>query len=221
MRWLLLLLTTTLLYGSGLEWLQREKLSVTHTDGKRYIITRYMSKECRGIPVQPEEVWDREDVPSTCLQPLVMTLGTISMMHAAEGVETFGELETMAFLKAMRPNGKKMLIDSRSHDWYVHETIPGAISIWYKTLVQHNNFSEDFEAFLKETKIVKNEDGSLDFSRAPELLLFCNGPWCTQSPNAIKALIRLGYPAEKLKWYRGGMHDWKSLGMTTTLRQPK
>jgi hypothetical protein len=28
-------------------------------------------------------------------------------------------------------------------------------------------------------------------------------------------LLALGYPAHKLKWYRGGMQSWKSLGLTT------
>jgi rhodanese-related sulfurtransferase len=221
MRWLSLLLTVTLVYGAGLEWLQGERLNVMHTDGKRYVITRYVPKECRGIPILPENVWARKGVPAGCLQPLVTTVGVISTIDAAEGVQTFGELETMAFLKAMRPDGRKMLLDSRSSDWYERETIPGAINLWYKVLIRPTLFPEEFDAFLEQLKIARSEDGTLDFSKAPELLLFCNGPWCSQSPNAIKALLRLGYPAEKLKWYRGGMHDWKSLAMTTTARQPR
>lgn len=221
MRWFVLLLTAALLYGSGFEWLQRESLTVTHPDGKRYIVTRYTPKTCRGIPIQPEEVWAREGVPPECVQALVTTMGTVSMMHVAEGVETYGELETMAFLKAMRPDGKRVLLDTRSSDWYEQETIPGALNTWYQTVVQHNNFSEEFEAFMKQMRIVKNADGTFDFSKVPVILLFCNGPWCSQSPNAIRALLRLGYPAEKLKWYRGGMHDWKSMAMTTTARQPR
>ena len=47
------------------------------------------------------------------------------------------------------------------------------------------------------------------------LVLFCNGMWCGQSPNNILNLLRFGYPAEKLKWYRGGMQDWEILGLTT------
>ncbi len=220
MRYLCLLFATTLLYGSGLEWLQNERLNVRHADGKTYVITRHIPEACRGIPILPENVWKRESVSPLCVQPLVTTLGTISMMQAAEGVQTFGELETMAFVKAMRPDGKKMLLDSRSSDWYERETIPGAVNIWYKVIMLPNLFAEEFDAFLTQMRIVKNADGSLDFSKAPELLLFCNGPWCSQSPNAISALVRMGYPVEKLKWYRGGLHDWKSMAMTTTARQP-
>ncbi|MGB5520728.1 MAG: hypothetical protein WBO73_20030, partial [Gammaproteobacteria bacterium] len=56
-----------------------------------------------------------------------------------------------------------------------------------------------------------------DFSEAKQILLWCNGPWCGQSPRAIRALISLGYPAEKLYYYRGGMQMWQSLGLTTVL----
>jgi hypothetical protein len=38
--------------------------------------------------------------------------------------------------------------------------------------------------------------------------------WCGQSPHAIKNLLALGYPAEKIYYYRGGMQAWQSLGLT-------
>jgi hypothetical protein len=53
-----------------------------------------------------------------------------------------------------------------------------------------------------------------DFTKAKHLLLWCNGPWCDQSPRAIRALIALGYPVNKLSYYRGGMQDWLVLGLT-------
>ena len=54
-----------------------------------------------------------------------------------------------------------------------------------------------------------NEDKKgLNFEKAPIIILFCNGSWCSQSPNAIMALMNMGYPKEKLLWYRGGLQDW-------------
>ena len=41
---------------------------------------------------------------------------------------------------------------------------------------------------------------------------FCNGPVCPQSPTAILAMTRDGYPADKIYYYRGGMLDWAALG---------
>ena len=59
------------------------------------------------------------------------------------------------------------------------------------------------------------DDGRWDFSNAKTLVLYCNGMWCSQSTAAIESLLHFGYPAEKLKWYRGGMQDWENLGLTT------
>jgi hypothetical protein len=44
---------------------------------------------------------------------------------------------------------------------------------------------------------------------------FCNGPVCPQSPTAMRAMIRDGFPADKIYYYRGGMLDWDALGLTT------
>jgi len=59
----------------------------------------------------------------------------------------------------------------------------------------------------------KLEDGTWDFGNARELLLFCNGPWCGQSPRAIRNLVAAGYPPSKLFYYRGGMQNWQLLGL--------
>ena len=44
-------------------------------------------------------------------------------------------------------------------------------------------------------------------------MLFCNGPQCAATPDAIRTLLRAGYPAERLAYYRGGIHDWVTLGL--------
>ncbi|MGB5337485.1 MAG: rhodanese-like domain-containing protein, partial [Gammaproteobacteria bacterium] len=54
-----------------------------------------------------------------------------------------------------------------------------------------------------------------DYSNAKTLVVFCNGMWCGQSPNNIRNLLKFGYPAHKIKWYRGGMQAWEMLGLTT------
>ena len=68
---------------------------------------------------------------------------------------------------------------------------------------------------LTEQFGVTFEDDLYNFSKAKTLVMFCNGMWCGQSPKNIITLIGLGYPADKIKWYRGGMQDWHILGLTT------
>ena len=60
----------------------------------------------------------------------------------------------------------------------------------------------DFEGFACEPDAVR------------EVVLFCNGPWCGQSPTAIRRMIEAGYPAEKISYYRWGMQGWRMLGLT-------
>jgi hypothetical protein len=44
-------------------------------------------------------------------------------------------------------------------------------------------------------------------------VLFCNGPQCTATPRAVAALLAAGHPATSLLYYRGGIHDWVTLGL--------
>ena len=62
---------------------------------------------------------------------------------------------------------------------------------------------------------VKSNEELMDFSDCKTAVMFCNGMWCGQSPNNIQNLLKFGYPAHKIKWYRGGMQDWEILGLTT------
>ncbi len=151
--------------------------------------------------------------PPFCIQPAV----------AAPGVETVGELEVLGYLKRIGDGDRKvMVIDSRTPEWIIRGTIPGSVNIpWNKINVDvEGTFelaaeAETLHDILTEQLGVQDINGTLDFRNAKTLVLFCNGIWCPQSSINIKTLIKLGYPAYKLKWYRGGMQDWVSLGMTT------
>ena len=46
-----------------------------------------------------------------------------------------------------------------------------------------------------------------------EVVMFCNGPQCTATPQAIGRLIDDGFPAARILYYRGGVHDWVTLGL--------
>ena len=56
-----------------------------------------------------------------------------------------------------------------------------------------------------------------DFSNVKDLVLWCNGPACGQSPRAIRGLLDVGYPGEKIRYYRGGMQMWQLWGLTTVV----
>ncbi|HFC92003.1 MAG TPA: rhodanese-like domain-containing protein [Leucothrix mucor] len=138
----------------------------------------------------------------------------IAPIEAAPNVKTVGELELIKFLQQNSDSQKGLLIDARLADFYDVETIPGAINIPFTLFTSPS---------IKEVVLllgVTRKNDEYDFSDAKILYLFCNGPWCEQSPRAIKALIDFGYPATKLYYYRGGMQLWKLFSLTTVLPQP-
>lgn len=144
--------------------------------------------------------------PPFCIQPL----------SVAEGVETIGELELLDFLENEAQNGEGILIDARTPGFFKAGTIPGSINLPFNLLTadESNPF---IEPILTQLGGVKQADGTFSFENATSLALFCNGPWCGQSPRAIRNLLSVGYPADKLKYYRGGMQNWLMLGLSVVV----
>jgi rhodanese-related sulfurtransferase len=86
----------------------------------------------------------------------------------------------------------------------------------FKDFKPSDSYDFHLEYALKHMGVSTHEDGDYEFDNAKTLALFCNGPWCTQSPTMIYALLDIGYPPEKIKWYRGGIQTWLGAGMTST-----
>lgn len=143
--------------------------------------------------------------PPFCIHPMKVSIG----------VQTVGELELLDFLMTKVKSDNGLLIDARLPEWYRKGTIPGAANVPFTLLVAGPDDPHTAEV-LKALDAVE-QDGEWDFRNALELLLFCNGPWCDQSPRAINNLIALGYPPDKLYYYRGGMQVWQLLGLTTVI----
>lgn len=157
--------------------------------------------------IEPDFALTSRPCPPYCIQP----------MHLAPGVETIGELEVINYLRAITlGNNSILVIDSRDGDWAQRSgIIPGAVIIPWDQLFPARNDVEKIAEIL-EDRFGAHRDGPLwSFSQAKTLVFYCNGPWCGQSPTNIKTLLALGYPANKIKWYRGGIQDWKALGLTT------
>jgi rhodanese-related sulfurtransferase len=114
------------------------------------------------------------------------TWGTISPMQLAAGVSTVGELEVIDHIAAGLP-----LVDTRLEHFYREGTITTARNI------PHEQIDES--------------TGSLE--REVATIFFCNGPQCAATPDAIRTLLARDYPPESILYYRGGMHDWMTLGL--------
>lgn len=135
----------------------------------------------------------------------------------APGVETVAELEVLYYAKLAGDGDKSILIvDARTPDWAQRGTIPTSINVPFTKLVASKGANDiTVGEALESFGAVEKDNGSWDFSNAKTLVQFCNGMWCGQSPLAIQALLKMGYPANKLKYYRGGMQSWETLGLPT------
>ena len=164
--------------------------------------------------------------PPFCVNPLIIE----------DGVETVAELEVIRFMETALQRGDGVIIDSRTPGWHQKGTIPGSVNIPFNIFEKSPDDPElvevmerlgskrryDVSVVMRSLETAGLFSGSektdtWDFSDAKQLLLWCNGPWCGQSPRAIRALISMGYPTDKLLYYRGGMQMWQSLGLTTVL----
>jgi len=115
-----------------------------------------------------------------------VTWGSIQSIKAAQPVHTVGELEVYQHHMKGLP-----IIDARKPDTSDGVTIPGSKNIPYDELT-----------------------GRMDeLDENNPSIFFCNGPQCPQSSTAINNLLDAGYPADRILYYRGGMHDWITLGL--------
>jgi rhodanese-related sulfurtransferase len=173
-------------------------------DGEKVTIMRNQDQK---NTVKPAFAKTSRKCPPFCIQPSTL----------APGVETIGEVEMVNYLKKMSSGDDSIIVvDSRTPDWVAKGTIPGAINIPWTALNPAKGADPITISEIMEEKFnVKQLEGLMDFSDCKTAVMFCNGMWCGQSPNNIKNLLKFGYPAHKIKWYRGGMQDWEILGLST------
>ena len=119
------------------------------------------------------------------------TWGTIQPIELAPGVRTVSELEVIDHLRRGLP-----LVDSRREHFHTAGTIPGAVGIPHPDAVAR---IDELDAEVPT-------------------VFFCNGPQCSATPSAVRALLAAGYPARAILYYRGGMHDWMTLGLPVETR---
>jgi len=147
------------------------------------------------LPLRLSRVFAPRSVPMRVPRPVAeqpgmviadATWGTIQPITLAPGVRTVGELEVVAHLQ--KPLA---LIDTRGPESFHEATIPAARNIPHT------------EAALSIAEL----------DSAHPTIFFCNGPQCPATPDAVHALLTAGYPADAVLYYRGGLHDWVSLGL--------
>ncbi|MEY4083155.1 MAG: hypothetical protein RL483_524 [Pseudomonadota bacterium] len=126
--------------------------------------------------------------------------GVMQPLVPVKGVHPVAEIEIIAALG----DADSIVLDMRDTNDRVKGTIPGSVGIPYTEVASRMN-----ELGCTKTGAKWN------CAKAKKVYAFCNGPACPQSPMAIRAMTRDGFPADKIYYYRGGMLDWDALGLTS------
>ncbi|MRD55138.1 sulfurtransferase [Betaproteobacteria bacterium LSUCC0115] len=126
--------------------------------------------------------------------------GVMQPLVPVKGVHPVAEIEVIAALG----DAGSIVLDMRDTNDRVKGTIPGSVGIPYTEVASRMN-----ELGCTKTGAKWN------CGKAKKVYAFCNGPACPQSPMAIRAMTRDGFPADKIYYYRGGMLDWDALGLTS------
>jgi rhodanese-related sulfurtransferase len=130
---------------------------------------------------------------------------------AASGVQTAFEPEIVDFMTNEVANGNGLIIDARLPQDRLTGLIPTSVNIPAKLISDENELLPDILVALGGSF----QNGVLNFDNAMPLIVYDSGPTTDDASTFITALIQQGYPADALRYYRGGMLVWATLGLTT------
>lgn len=199
--------------------------------GKPYLHVMHKGRSVKVQRVQDPDFELRGYFAKTSRQCPPFCIGPMDVDPA---VKTVGELEVFHFMENQLRDGLGLLIDARTPEWHSKGTIPGSVNIPFTVLSKDADDPEMADVLVSFGAKPREPTGGVtkqleqwglldsgqktelwDFSGCKELVLWCNGPACGQSPRAIQGLLAVGYPAEKIHYYRGGMQIWQLYGLTT------
>ena len=154
------------------------------------------------------------------------------------GIETTDELGVFQLMETQLPYGAGALIDVRPPEQHATETIPGSLNLPYTAFYAPPNSAELATTLAQlgvtpcyrddyTTRTSDRLTSATSARKAPEweffnakgLVVWCYGPLGGLSTLAIASLLELGYPANKIRYYRGGLQLWKAFGLTTVVAE--
>jgi len=159
----------------------------------------------RASTVEQSTISALTQTSATCTSPC------LSPMTVASDVPTIGELDVLDFLSTSVESGDGLLVDARLPQDRAQGYIPASVNIPTTTLSPNNPYRDEILVALGAEQF----QGIFNFNNAISLVVFDAGPATQDAPALILDLLAVGYPPQKIAYYRGGMLVWTTLGLTT------
>ncbi|MCP4408458.1 MAG: rhodanese-like domain-containing protein [Gammaproteobacteria bacterium] len=164
--------------------------------------------------------------PPSCVGPVKKDLG----------VSTIDEQGILEFMENRLSEDTGALVDTRRSELHLKGSIPGAINIPY-TVFHMRSDSIELDSALNELGVERIADWAVaasggggknsalavpenyerDYEFAKELVVWSGGPMDSSATLAIMGLLDLGYPAERISYYHGGLQFWRAFGLNVVL----
>ncbi len=162
------------------------------TNISRDLRTLNINHKGQELTIIRKVIDDKKSCPPHCIVPMNI-----------DGVKTVGELETLDFIKNLNKNTDSLILDVRENKDYNRGTIPGALNLPVHMLKVNSKYFKDVVMIL-----------GINSKDVHDLLIFDDGVTDNKAFEAIKSLLKLSYPSDKIFYYRGGFSSWKNLGLT-------
>lgn len=134
----------------------------------------------------------------------------IAPLRAADKVETVIEPQVLEFLQDTVARNEGLLVDARMPADRALGFIPGSVSLPHATLAQDN----DLRVQILKVLGAREFEGVYNFADAQMLMVYDNGPSQNDAGVLVGHLLGIGYPPDKIRYYRGGMQVWSVLALT-------
>lgn len=160
--------------------------------------------EAQKLKIERVSTKEANACPPFCIEPMNI-----------EDIKTVGELETLMFIDKLKEKKARLLIDVRESKAYQEGTIPGAINLPLSMLGDDSVYQKEVLVLLGAKQVAKTSKFKWTFQNAQWLLIFGGSASSNEASKTVKKLLELGYPSDKLLYYRSGISSWKALGLTT------
>lgn len=136
----------------------------------------------------------------------------IAPQSAAVGIETVIEPQVLEFLENTVGEGTGLLVDARMPEDRALGFIPGSVNLPHAAMAKRED--EGARQPILMALGARNFEDVYNFADAQKLMIYDNGPSQNDAGELIAHLLEVGYPPEKIRYYRGGMQVWSVLALT-------